>query len=184
MPQNDFVILIGSWLLWMLPFLILRMRRRAPAAVRVDRRARWGILLEMFAYWLIWAGPFWQRHPSDARVAASIVFFALGAVLSWTGTRALGRQWRVDAGLSADHELVRSGPYRIVRHPIYASMFAMLLGTGFLIARWSLFALSLPLFLAGTEIRVRVEDALLAGRFGSQALEYQKQVAAYVPFIR
>ncbi len=184
MPQYEFAILMGGWLLWTVPFLILWISRRTPSAVHVDRRARWGILLEMFAYSLVWSGPFWRRHPSDARVAASIVFFALGAALSWTGTRALGRQWRVDAGLSADHELVRSGPYRIVRHPIYASMFAMLLGTGFLIARWPLFALSLALFVAGTEIRVRIEDALLAGHFGSKALEYQKQVAAYVPFIR
>ena len=54
--------------------------------------------------------------------------------ISWTG--ALGRQWRIDAGLSADHQLITSGPYRFVRHPIYTSMLSILLGTGFLITPW------------------------------------------------
>src|SRR5947207_3171062 len=49
--------------------------------------------------------------------------------LSWTSARALGRQWRIDAGLNPDHQLVRSGGYGVVRHPIYTSMFCMLLGT-------------------------------------------------------
>ena len=44
-----------------------------------------------------------------------------------TGVGALGRQWRIDAGLNSDHELVQSGPYRIVRHPIYTSMLCLLL---------------------------------------------------------
>ena len=65
-----------------------------------------------------------------------MVFFFLATLLSWTGARALGRQWRIDAGLSADHQLITSGPYRFVRHPIYTSMLSILLGTGFLITPW------------------------------------------------
>jgi protein-S-isoprenylcysteine O-methyltransferase Ste14 len=40
------------------------------------------------------------------------------------------------------------------------------------------------LFLAGTEIRVRVEDALLYERFGERFAEWQKAVPAYLPFVR
>ena len=69
---------------------------------------------------------------------------ALACILSRTGTRALGRQWRIDAGLSADHELVTRGPHRVVRHPIYTSM---------------LFAIGAVCFVAGTEIRVHIEEA-------------------------
>jgi protein-S-isoprenylcysteine O-methyltransferase Ste14 len=40
------------------------------------------------------------------------------------------------------------------------------------------------LFAIGTEIRVRIEDRLLASRFGDQFLDYQRRVSAYIPFIR
>jgi protein-S-isoprenylcysteine O-methyltransferase Ste14 len=108
----------------------------------------------------------------------------MAGVLSWSGTRALGRQWRVDAGLSADHELVTSGAYRLIRHPIYCSMLCVLLGIGFMVTPWLLFLVSTIVFISGTEIRVRIEENLLASRFGERFHQYQKSVAAYVPYVR
>jgi protein-S-isoprenylcysteine O-methyltransferase Ste14 len=104
--------------------------------------------------------------------------------LSWASIRNLGPQWRLDAGLNADHQLVRTGPYRFVRHPIYASMFAMLLATGFVVASWPLLLAAIVIFLIGTEIRVRIEDALLASRFGDQFHTYERSVPAYIPLVR
>jgi protein-S-isoprenylcysteine O-methyltransferase Ste14 len=66
------------------------------------------------------------------RTALAALFFVLASVWSWTGVRALGRHLRFDAALSQNHKLVRSGAYRWLRHPIYTSMFCMLLGTAFL----------------------------------------------------
>jgi protein-S-isoprenylcysteine O-methyltransferase Ste14 len=48
--------------------------------------------------------------------------------------------------------------------------------------RWA--AVSLVLFVVGTEIRVRAEDKLLASRFGPEFAEYRRKVPAYVPFVR
>jgi protein-S-isoprenylcysteine O-methyltransferase Ste14 len=90
----------------------------------------------------------------------------------------------VEAGLNADHELVTWGPYRLVRHPIYTSMLLLLLATGSLVTPWPLLLASLVSFLIGTEIRVRVEDRLLAERFGEQFQQYQRRVAAYIPLLR
>jgi len=79
---------------------------------------------------------------------------------------------------------VQAGAYRVVRHPIYASMFAMLLGTGFLITRLAWIAAAVVFFVAGTEIRVRIEEALLTSRFGAAYDEYRRRVPGYLPFIR
>jgi protein-S-isoprenylcysteine O-methyltransferase Ste14 len=68
---------------------------------------------------------------------------------------------RVDAGLNADHRLVTAGPYRVVR-----------------------LAVALLVFVAGTEIRVRIEDGLLASRFGEQFADFRRRMPAYVPFVR
>jgi protein-S-isoprenylcysteine O-methyltransferase Ste14 len=71
-----------------------------------------------------------------------------------------------------------------MRHPIYASILAILLSTLLLLTRWEWVAISLALYVAGTEIRVHVEDNLLASRFGKDFEEYRRQVRAYVPFVR
>jgi len=182
MPSYAYVVLAAGWLTWVAPFFLIR--RNGTKAERVDRRARWGIVLEGLAYALLWQTRFWERSPEAWRLRLSTVFFALATLLSWTSARALGRQWRLDAGLNPDHELVTSGPYRIVRHPIYSSMFCLLLGTGFIIAPVPLLLLSALIFLVGTEIRVRIEDTLLASRFGEQFKAYRRTVWAYIPFLR
>jgi protein-S-isoprenylcysteine O-methyltransferase Ste14 len=129
-PAYAFAVLAAGWFLWVLPFFLVN-RHKQPAK-RVDKRAHWGIILVAVAYTILWQGHFWKMQLQPWRLALSVVFFVFAALLSWTGTRALGRQWRVDAGLTADHKLVTVGPYGVVRHPIYASMLCTLCGTGFL----------------------------------------------------
>jgi protein-S-isoprenylcysteine O-methyltransferase Ste14 len=169
-------------MLWVFPFFLVR--RKRTEANRIDKRARWGIAITVVGYALLWQGKFWLRPLRPWQIALSILFFVIAGLISWTATRALGRQWRLDAGLSADHELVMAGPYRFVRHPIYASMFCMLLGTGFLMTPWWLFVPAIILFVIGTEIRVRIEDRLLATHFGDRHAEYRHSVSAYIPFLR
>ena len=182
MQASAYVAIAAGWLVWSAPFVVSK-RNTAPAK-ELDRRARWGILLVGIAYTLLWQGKFWGRSVESWRIALGILFFLLAALLSWTAKRALGRQWRVDAGLSPDHELVTSGPYRVVRHPIYSSMLCILLGTGIIVTPWWLLSLSLLVFLAGTEIRVRIEDRLLSSRFGDRFADYQRRIPAYLPFVR
>jgi protein-S-isoprenylcysteine O-methyltransferase Ste14 len=63
-------------------------------------------------------------------------------------------------------------------------MFAMLLGTGLLLTRLVFLALAVAFFVTGTEVRVRIEDRLLASRFGETFAEYRRRVPAYIPFLR
>jgi protein-S-isoprenylcysteine O-methyltransferase Ste14 len=183
MQRYAYVLLFFGWSVWALPFVLAHLRG-GETAKHVDRRARWGMVLQAIAYAALWQGRFWKHPVSSWRLGLAIGFLLLANVLAWSGTRSLGRQWRLDAGLNAEHQLVTAGPYRIIRHPIYASMLCLLLGIGFLITPWALFGIALALFLVGTEIRVRVEDALLASRFGETFREYAGRVSAYIPFVR
>ena len=182
MPVYARVILAAGWLLWFLPFLLVK--RTAAAAAQVDRSARWGMLLQGIAIFLVWWHGSFDRVPEGWRTGLAVVFFACAALLSWTSVRALGRQFRVDAGLSPDHELVRAGVYAVLRHPIYASVLCIVLGTGILIAPPSRLLLATVVCIAGTEIRVRVEDRLLAAGFGEAFRDYQRAVRAYLPLPR
>ena len=100
----------------------------------------------------------------------------IAVALAWTSVTHLGKQFRIHAGLYHDHALVKTGPYAIVRHPIYASLLAALLCTLLLLTRWQWIAISLALFICGTEIRVRSEEQLLAERFGAEFEAYGKTV--------
>ena len=181
MPAYAYFILVAGIAVWFYPFVPAH-RKTGPAQV-VDRRSRWGMLLQFVAFTLLWQARFWERSLPLWRTLLSIALFAVAAALSWTSSHALRGQLRIVAGLGADHKLVRSGPYNLVRHPIYTSMIAMLCATAVIITPWPLFLGSLILFVAGTEIRVRTEEKLLASQFGEEFQDYKRTVPAYIPFL-
>ena len=184
-PASVYVLIAVGWVLWVIPFFLIKRGKGQgeSSAPRIDRRARWGILLQAIAFSILWQNHFWLRTPQVWRLLTGPMFLFLSDLLSWTSARTLGKQWRFDAGLNADHELVQSGAYRWVRHPIYTSMLCLMLGMGCLLTPVPVLVVAAVLFTIGTEIRVRIEDALLASRFGDQFEAYRRRVAAYVPFV-
>jgi protein-S-isoprenylcysteine O-methyltransferase Ste14 len=173
------------WLAWAWPFAFRAPHYQKRASITAMGPTVAGLLLEVLAVAIALAFRLPPgQPPGPVRVLASMVAGAISAALSWTSVKHLGKQFRVNAGLYEDHELVRAGPYGIVRHPIYSSVLAILLSTILLLTPWRWAAVSLVLFVVGTEIRVRTEDHLLASRFGREFAEYRRKVPAYVPFVR
>ena len=181
MPVYAYAILLAGIVAWFTPFVIAH--RKVTSASTVDKRSRWGVLLQFAAFTLLWQGHFWTRQLPPWRVVICVLLFGLAILLSWTSSSALGRQLRVDAALGAEHQLIRSGPYGVVRNPIYTSMLLVLCATAVAVTPWPLFAASLVLFVIGTEIRVRTEERLLAARFGEEFQSYKQRVSAYIPFL-
>ena len=90
-----------------MPFLLLK--RNGESTQEVDRRTRWDVLLAALTYSILWRSKFWEKTAANL---AHCTFDHLSLKRGPTflgGTRALGRQWRIDAGLNPDHELVTSG---------------------------------------------------------------------------
>jgi len=141
------------------------------------------MLLQFVAFTLLWQGHFWTRQLSLWRLIVCLTSFVLATLLSWSSSQALGEHLRVDAALGAHHQLVRSGPYALVRNPIYTSMLLVICAIGVVITPWQLFLASVILLVIGTEIRVRTEEWLLTARFGEEFRDYKKSVRAYIPFI-
>jgi len=177
--------LILCWFAWAYPFLFRAPHFQKRPSITASMPTLAGLLLEGLAIFTAFAFRLPPETPPVAlRMAASLILGLLAAVLSWTSVRHLGRQFRIQAGLYEDHELVRTGPYALVRHPIYASLLSILLCTLLLLTPWLWCIVSLALFLAGTEIRVHTEDRLLASRFPEDFRQYRHKVPAYLPFVR
>jgi protein-S-isoprenylcysteine O-methyltransferase Ste14 len=184
MPVISWSVVAVGWFAWLYPFLFRAPHRQRRESITVTGPTRVGLLLEGLAIFLAFAFR-GDGAPGAPRIAVAIVLVVACAAMAWTSVAQLGRQFRVHAGLYHDHELVRTGPYAIVRHPIYTSLMGMLIATMLLLRTEPLWAMvSFGCFIAGTEIRVRSEEGLLASRFGKTFDEYRKQAPAYIPFLR
>jgi protein-S-isoprenylcysteine O-methyltransferase Ste14 len=185
MPWTVWAALLVSWAAWFYPFVFRAPHNQKRPSITVAAPTRAGLLLECAAILIA----FFCRVPAGSapgplRIAGFLILALPAIALAWSAVEHLGRQFRVNAGLYDDHELVRTGAYSLVRHPIYASLFAMLGATLCLLTPWQWAFLSIAVFIAGTEIRVRAEDRLLASRFGAQFTAYRREVPAYIPFLR
>ncbi len=179
------IALVVFWFAWGYPFIFRAPHKQQRPSITAIGATRLGLLLECIAIWIAFA----TRLPADypiplARLVPAFVLGPIAAVLSWSSVRHLGKQFRIHAGLYHDHELVRSGPYAIVRHPIYSSLLAILLSTLLILTPWEWAAAAMVLFIIGTEIRVQTEDKLLASRFGDEFAAYRSKTPAYIPFVR
>jgi protein-S-isoprenylcysteine O-methyltransferase Ste14 len=183
-PEARLVLFFGTWLVWISALFALRKSRRE-RAVKIDPRARWGLGLQVAGFMIACThGPaLWNNGIEIWRAIAGVILALLSIAIFWNAVASLGRQWRFDAGLNRDHELVQTGAYAVVRHPIYASMLGMLLVDVCLVGTWPGWIVAVALFLAGTEIRVRVEDGLLRERFGERFEQWRRSKSAYVPFL-
>jgi protein-S-isoprenylcysteine O-methyltransferase Ste14 len=173
------------WFGWGMAFR--KPRKQAQGQEKVVRApsSRWGIFFNFLGFACIfpfirpvgYVKPTWE-------LVLSILIGPLAVLLAWSATRHLGKHWRFEAALSADHQLIQTGAYAWVRHPIYASMICMLLMTGFANTWEPLLIAGFVLFVIGVEIRVHAEDRLLEQRFQEEFAEYRSRVKAYIPFVR
>ncbi len=101
------------------------------------------------------------------------------AMLLWAAAT-LGRFLVPQTIVFSDHELVTSGPYRLLRHPAYSGDLALWLGAA--LATANVFLLLLwPISVLGTYLLTREEDALLASKFGSRYERYSRRTGGLIP---
>jgi protein-S-isoprenylcysteine O-methyltransferase Ste14 len=115
--------------------------------------------------------------------------FFLGAVLTSAGLlfavwarKYLGANWSHSVTIKQDHQLITSGPYALVRHPIYTGLIAGILGSVIALAQLrgliAFVLLSLVLW-----AKLRIEEVWMRDQFGAAYEAYSRRVAAVVPFI-
>ena len=102
------------------------------------------------------------------------------AFLVW-GRQHLGRNWSQTVSIKKEPELVTSGPYRYVRHPIYAGGLVACIGSAIVCGGAWIFLLLIlgPLFLR----RAGEEDKLMEQQFPNEYPAYKKRTKALIPFV-
>ncbi len=94
----------------------------------------------------------------------------------------LGGNWSSNVTVKQGHELIRSGPYAWVRHPIYTGLLLALLGTAIMVGTWSAL-LGLALIVFAFLRKLTIEERFMAEQFGEAYARYRADVAALIPFL-
>jgi protein-S-isoprenylcysteine O-methyltransferase Ste14 len=168
-------------------FVIRAMRgRRAEENGRREARSRVGIVVQSIGIGMAGLGPIrptlpWASLPAVAGYAAVLLLMGSAVALFASSSATLGKNWSFEARTLDDHQLIRSGPYAHVRHPIYSAMLLFLLGLAAATGHWVQLLLAVPLFLAGTKIRTDAEDRLLEESFGDAFRQYRNGTPALFP---
>ena len=168
-------------------FLLRAISQRTPEADgKRDRRSQLGIAIQSIGIALAGFGfvkatltPF--SAPSLAGTAGVLILMGGAIGLFASSSRELGRNWSLVARMRSDHELIRTGPYARVRHPIYLGMLLFLLALAVALGHWVQLLVALPVFFIGTAIRTRLEDGLLEQSFGDSFRDYRRSTPALIP---
>lgn len=158
------------------------------SGARRNNMSRIGIALQGLGIGLAGFGPVRMSLPplSAQALIQSLVMILLATGASGlfaASARTLGANWSIVARTRSDHQLVRNGPYAVVRHPIYLGLLLFLLSLAVALGHFAQLIVAIPVFLAGTAIRTRIEDRLLETKFGDEFRDYARTTPALIPKI-
>ncbi len=166
------------WLYWLVAAFSMK-RGRVPWS----RELRIRVILVIIVILLIRLGVF-RGHGLNTdpwRAGIGLVFFAVGLGLAIWARMHIGRNWGPPMTQKVEPELVTSGPYHLVRHPIYSGILAAGLGTAVALSWWWLIAVAL----AGVYIlySAQIEERYLTDQFPDDYPDYKRSTKMLVPFI-
>ena len=180
---------IFTWIIYVIWFIIVVYLTVSAIGVKQETQGHLlqsvGIMLAIIAAFLL------QRLPmfSFLNVASInplidslgvILCAAVMAFLVWARQH-LGRNWSQTVSIKKGHELVTSGPYRYVRHPMYAGGIIACIGSAIVVGgAWILLLVILGLIFLW---RVGAEDRLMARQFPNEYPLYKKRTKALIPFV-
>lgn len=118
---------------------------------------------------------------SPALGRVGVILTAAGMAIFVWARQTLGRNWSQTVSAKEGHELITSGPYRYVRHPMYSSGLIACIGSAIVVggAFVFLFVFLTPLFVW----RVGAEDRLMAQQFPNEYPAYKRRTKALIPFV-
>lgn len=192
MPHSVLIyrpLMLGLWLAWGLYWVIAALgakttRRRESPGSRLSHV----VPLLIGVALIVWPRVPWRwlslpLLPPRPLHAVGLALLTLGLAFTVWARLHLGRNWSGTVTLKEGHELIRSGPYAYVRHPIYTGLLVALLGSA--VGCGELRALIGLAVVAGAFIhKLRIEERFMRELFPGQYQRYCAAVPALVPFTK
>jgi protein-S-isoprenylcysteine O-methyltransferase Ste14 len=188
LPAIVFFIVMCCWFAFGGAFFFLK-RGHAASDRKRDPASLAGFALQMLGLCLVWfiRRPMFTPIVQTAKaveilLAAAAIAASVSSVwLTLAAIRVLGKQWSLTARVLEGHKLITTGPYAMVRHPIYTALLGMAIATGLAQSYWLALLLATLVYLAGTMIRIKSEERLLRETFGADYEEFAHRVPTLIP---
>ena len=185
MNYSIFASIIGVfWFLFILYWLISAIgvkknihtkEWRRSASIRVILIVVIIIILQLSSFWKF------EYQFSYGIQIVGVILCIFGLIFAVWARLNLGRNWSGTPSIKEEHELVTSGPYRFVRHPIYTGMLFALFGSAF--AGGIIFFVIFIVFSINFLYRIPVEEKYMMQLFPNEYSDYKKQTKILIPFI-
>jgi protein-S-isoprenylcysteine O-methyltransferase Ste14 len=163
-------------------------RRREPKTRARHRGGRAPVVANLAAFGLFF--PSLIIFSGSANGFTALLLASLGSLLAVVGaalvlrSRAeLGPAWSFVPKAGQEPGLVTTGPYRLVRHPIYLGLALLAMGEALAFRSWPAFLIVLSGIVPTFAWRARAEETLLSRTFGKRYALYQKQTKIIIPYL-
>jgi protein-S-isoprenylcysteine O-methyltransferase Ste14 len=184
-----FPIAVCFWLVFFLYWAISALsskvaKRTESAAGRLQRMIPLAVAYLLLFYHATSVGWLGKRFVADSSAAAviGVSLTAAGVAFAIWARWHLGANWSAIVSIREEHELIRSGPYRRIRHPIYTGMLLAMAGTALVLGEVRgllAFVITLLAFYA----KARKEEVWLTREFGERFESHTKQTGMFLPKI-
>lgn len=187
MSSHDYTVVAGLWGLWVVYWTLMAWQvKPARRHESVLKSATHLVPLAVAGIMVGWPHPDWgwltspSLAPDIVKTGAGWLLIVAGLLFTvWARVR-LGRNWSGIVTLKQDHELVRSGPYRWVRHPIYTGLLLAVAGTALIVGQWR-GVMGWAIVFASFWFKLRREERWMLEVFGEQYSDYRRHTKAIVP---
>lgn len=189
MTQGPDAAIVAAWLTWLLTWIFA-----AGWSVRVASRHDLGsespsrvltlaaIVMMVMAYWPVSWGMLWTTPEQVGW--AMFILVVLGLGFTWAARLHLGPLWSSTPAPTEQHRIVDTGPYGIVRHPVYAGLLLAAIATALERGRVEAIA-AVFVLIAGVSLRARLEERFLRRDLGDETYSaYRRRVPMLVPFMK
>jgi protein-S-isoprenylcysteine O-methyltransferase Ste14 len=178
----------GLWLVWAIFWLIAALRTK-PTREREPTFLRVVFVLVLFSVAVLLAGRHWhgvlRLHLIGGgwvRYWIAVALVVVGLAFSIWARAVLAGNWSGWVTVKEGHELIQSGPYARIRHPIYTGVLLALLGSGLAAGELRGFVAFVIAFF-GLFLKLRTEERVMQREFGERYTAYRARSWALIPFV-
>ena len=152
----------------------------------MDTIALLGCTFSMMLALILYIGlPTWiafaqLQLPLWLRILGTLVALSAAALLTWAD-KTLGDNLSVTLQVKRDHSLITTGPYRVIRHPVYAAGMLFFIGTSLAASNWIVALLLIGSFTLLYAQRLPQEERMMVEHFGDQYRDYMESTGRLIP---
>jgi protein-S-isoprenylcysteine O-methyltransferase Ste14 len=177
------------WLVFLVYWLVGALKTRTNIKEE-SFASRYGVMLLVVSGYVLIFSDWAQLGFLETRfIPRSLEIAFTGIGLTWLGIGVaiwaryhLGQYWSARVTIKEGHELIRTGPYARLRHPIYSGILLASVGTALLIDKWRCVA-GIMLIVAAFSLKALKEESMLAEQFGDAFAEHRRHTGFLIPLL-